>query len=278
MELSSITVRIASARRFVEALPGKGGVRSLKPLNVIVIEDFFVAFSKENGRGAQRSMQAALGLFLRFAAVRNWVKRDLAESVPKLRSYGMSSVPRGLSDAAVRTLVVGSATSSTRNHAIVLLLATYGVRRGQICSLRLEDIDWHNRILTFRPHKCGKSIMHGLTAPVARQLALYLQHERPDVEDRALFLRMREPYLPLGPAMVTSVVRTEMRRAGLECKPLGPHALRHAFAMRLLRGGQSLKSIADLLGHRSLGSVSLYAKVDHPRLLAVAADWPEVTS
>lgn len=69
-----------------------------------------------------------------------------------------------------------------------------------------------------------------------------------------------------------------MRRVGVTSTPCGPHALRHAFATRLLQGGQPLKVIADLLGHRSLDAASIYAKVDHPRMLEIAAEWPEVSS
>jgi site-specific recombinase XerD len=67
-----------------------------------------------------------------------------------------------------------------------------------------------------------------------------------------------------------------MVRAGLP--PRYPHAFRHAFATRLLRSGQSLKVIADLLGHRSLAAVSVYAKVDDVRLFECTVDWPEVAS
>jgi site-specific recombinase XerD len=72
------------------------------------------------------------------------------------------------------------------------------------------------------------------------------------------------------------VVRSALQRAGVSCSPRGPHALRHAFATRLLHDGQPLKVIADQLGHRSLAEVSTYAKVDHARLLEAAAPWPEV--
>jgi integrase len=72
------------------------------------------------------------------------------------------------------------------------------------------------------------------------------------------------------------MVTTRMVRCGLE--PRGPHAFRHAFATRLLRAGQPVKAIADLLGHRSLDAVAVYAKVDHPRLFEVAVDWPEGVS
>jgi site-specific recombinase XerD len=67
-----------------------------------------------------------------------------------------------------------------------------------------------------------------------------------------------------------------MERCGLP--PRGPHALRHTFATRLLRTGQPIKAIADLLGHRSLSSIAIYAKVDVARLLEVAVEWPEVLS
>jgi integrase/recombinase XerD len=56
--------------------------------------------------------------------------------------------------------------------------------------------------------------------------------------------------------------------------PYYPHRFRHAFATRLLRSGQPVKAIADLLGQRSLDAVAIYAKVDHARLLEVAIDWP----
>ena len=93
-----------------------------------------------------------------------------------------------------------------------------------------------------------------------------------------MFLRARLPYLPLSSGAITQVIRSLFLQLGLQSRPRSPHALRHAFATRLLGAGQPLEVIADLLGHRSLASVSVYAKVDHPRLLEVARPWPEVAS
>jgi site-specific recombinase XerC len=61
-----------------------------------------------------------------------------------------------------------------------------------------------------------------------------------------------------------------------ECRLCRVRHKRHAFATRMLRQGHPLKVIADLLGHRALASVAIYAKVDLPHLAQVAADWPEV--
>jgi site-specific recombinase XerD len=278
LALSTITVRVTSARMFTEALGGRGGVATLSGLGVADIEDFFVDYAADHGPAARRSMQATLRLLLRFAAQRGWVKPQLAEAVPSMQRYRFSGVPRGLSREQVRALIATSAKGSLRNHAIVLLLAVYGIRRGQISALVLEDIDWRGHTITFGAHKGGKTVQHRLAPAVAAALSEYIRHERPRSREQAVFLRGRPPHLALGPAAVTHVVHTEIRKSGMTCSPAGPHALRHAFATRLLHDGQPLKVIADLLGHRSLAEVSTYAKVDHPRLLEVAAPWPEVGS
>jgi len=160
-----------------------------------------------------------------------------------------------------------------RDRAIVYLLATYGIRRAQVSALQLEDIDWNARTIVFAAHKGGKTIHHTLTQAVAESLVDYLQNERPASDCDYVFLRRRRPYLRLGPMAITSLVRNRMARCGLS--PRSPHSFRHAFATRLLRADQPVKTIADLLGHRSLDAVAIYAKVDYARLMEVAVDWPE---
>ena len=227
---------------------------------------------------ARRSMRSAMRLFLKFAASRGWVDRELADAVPSLRSYRLSSLPRGLSDEQLSTLL-GSpwqGQCAHRDRAVVHMLATYGVRRQQVSDLRLTDIDWRARTIDFAAHKGGKAIHHSLTQSVAETLANYLWAERPASNCNYAFLRHRSPYLRLGPMAITSLVMSRMARCGLPRR--GPHALRHTFATRLLRAGESVKAIADLLGHRSLDAVAVYAKVDYARLLECAVDWPEATS
>jgi len=70
-------------------------------------------------------------------------------------------------------------------------------------------------------------------------------------------------------------VRRAYRRAGLDARLTGTHVLRHTAATRMLRAGVSLKEIADVLGHRSLDTSAIYAKVDRSALTEVALPWPE---
>ena len=160
--------------------------------------------------------------------------------------------------------------------AIVSLLACYGLRRGQVSALQLSDIDWGDRTIEFAAHKGGKAVRHALIPAVGHALVEYLRDERPESPRRSVFLRHRRPHERLSPGAITERVRQRMVERGLP--PLGPHALRHSFATRLLCAGQPVKTIADLLGHRSLASIAIYAKVDVPRLLGIAGEWPEVGS
>jgi site-specific recombinase XerD len=50
--------------------------------------------------------------------------------------------------------------------------------------------------------------------------------------------------------------------------------LRHTVASRLVRRGASLKEVADFLGHRSLDTTAIYAKLDLDALREVALPWP----
>lgn len=278
--LGTVTVRLGSARLFVDWVTARAEttcVPALGSLTAQGIEDFFVQYGEDHGMAARRSMRSAVRLLLRFAASQGWVGRELPDAVPSLRSYRLSSLPRSLSEEQLSTLFSmpwGPSGCVLRDRAILYLLATYGVRREQVSALRLEDIDWYDRTIRFAAHKRGKAVHHVLTQSVAESLADYLRHERPSSDCEHVFLRQRRPYLRLGPTAITSRVRQRMVRCGLP--PRGPHALRHSFATRLLQAGQPVKAIADLLGHRSLATISVYAKVNYARLIEAAIDWPEV--
>jgi integrase/recombinase XerD len=281
LELGSIVVRIQSVRWFVEAVCSRAGTSTSKAFRTVTakgIEDFFVDYAKDTGPVVRRSMQSAMRSFLKFAALKGWVREELAAAVPSLRRYRLSSLPRAIAEKDLQQLLrsIASDGTSARDQAIVFLLAVYGVRSVQVSGIRLEDIDWRARTIQFRAHKGGKSILHELVPAIAATLVRYLRDERPYSDDPFVFVRKRSPHSRLSPAALKPVLAACIHRSGLpQCSA---HSLRHAFASRLLRHGQSLKTIADLLGHRSFSAVSIYAKVDHPRLLEVATEWPEACS
>ncbi len=275
----TITHRIRSACTFVDAVTARAGYSCAKAFRSITarrLEDFFVEYGRGHGMSARRSMRAGMRLFLEFAADRGWLNRELADAVPSLVDYRLSHLPRGISDEQLSKLLARPwerGQCLRRDRAIVLMLATYGVRRQQVSALQLTDIDWHEKTIVFAAHKGGKAVHQVLTEAVAEALADYLYKERPRSDDGYVFLRHQRPHVRLGPGAISAMVGVRTQRCGLP--PIHPHAFRHAFATRLLRAGQPIKVIADLLGHRSLDAVAIYAKVDFDHLFGVAVEWPE---
>lgn len=277
----SISLRILSVSRFLHAFVTESAVEfALADLTPATLDDVFVEIGRDLGYQGRRSMQAGLRLFLRFAGDRGWVDLSLAGMVPRIRTPRDTRLPRGLQEQQIATLlssVSGSSPGHIRDRAILVLLAVYGARRGQVATLRLQDIDWKNQTIRFPAHKGGKPVVHVLHPTACNTLACYIEKVRPTDLGPALFFRLHpKPILPLRPGAISTMVYLRLKAAGIEAPSRGPHALRHAFATRVLQAGRSLKEIADLLGHRHLDSASIYAKVDDRGLRVAALQWPEV--
>lgn len=243
------------------------------------VETFFLNYSQGHGRAARRSMQATLRTFFRFCFARGYTPQDFAEIVPTLRVYKLDRIPHGINEADAQRLLSSinrNSNTGKRDYAIIQLLHTYGIRGGQVRALRLKDIDWQQSQIHFAALKHGKDILQPLTDDVGESVLDYLQHARPESSFSEVFLTSRAPYRPLQYSTTLSeIIARRMRAAGITASTYGAHAFRHRFASWMLEQGHSLKSIADMIGHRCIQTTFIYTKVDFQALNQVALDWPE---
>lgn len=269
-------------RRFLEgSAAGLEPILAFQRMTVEDVEGFFVNLAPSTSVGMRSCWRTVVRRLLHFAATRGWITPLLEKALPTIRSYRLAHVVRGIEDEQVRQLLVSvpeNSAAALRDRAILLLLAVYGVRSGQIRALKLGDVYWKDRLIWFAEHKGGKPVSHELLPQVAGAVARYIQEARPPGPHKEIFLLVQQPYTPLSRSVIGQIVRTRLAKAGLSTPSKGPHQFRHAFATRLLRSGHSLKTISDLLGHRELGSAAIYTKVDEPTLRHVANEWPEVLS
>jgi integrase/recombinase XerD len=211
--------------------------------------------------------------FVRHAEGRAWCKPGIADSIvpPTLRRDPFS--PRGPEWNEVVRLVRSGKTSSRsdlRARALILLFATYGIRNGEAARLRLEDIDWENETILIRRSKRGGLQQFPLRRDVAVVLRDYIARGRPTCSCPEVFVTIGGPYRPIIPNTVSVVVQRRMDRLGIHPPRGGPHSIRHSFATQLLHIGRPYKEIADILGHQSSTSVSIYAKPSVKRLREVS--------
>ena len=249
--------------------------RSLARARVTDVDEF-LSMKGANG-WCRRSVVAcvyALRAFFRYAETRGWCISALANGIQGPRIYKYEYLPLGPSWEEVKKIlksVKGQGQAALRARAILSLLAIYGLRSGEVSRLMLSDFDWREEIFVVNHSKRGGPQLYPLQRQVGDAILRYLQKGRPRCACQHLFVTLTPPYRPLSMSALWALTSKRLKAAGVQCQRRGPHVLRHACATRLLHLGASFKEIGDLLGHRSLESVRIYAKVDLPALRAVAA-------
>jgi site-specific recombinase XerD len=143
-----------------------------------------------------------------------------------------------------------------RDRAILETLYASGIRRAEIASLNLHDVDLERRIMRVTG-KGDKQRTVLINEAAADAMRLYLAH-RPRGSDDAFFVGRRGERL--GVRAIWSVVKTIEKMSGLQVHAT-PHVMRHSFATHLLENGADLMTIKELLGHESLATTQIYTNV-----------------
>lgn len=270
-----------TTRRFNETLTRKFltwvAVRRESLWEVVLadVDDFL--FEIRERRKSHRTIVSycqALRAFFRFAEGKGLSQQTLSETIKSPVEYGRHKVLNCPPWNQVRKLVKSLdcyTPECCRAKAIVLLASVYGLRCSEIANLTLDDFDWFNEVLTVRRAKRGRVQQFPLQYEVGEAILRYLREVRGQSPYRTVFLslnRSRRPIKHFSQALAATI-----KGRGVLDTPCGLHGLRHACATELLRTGTSLQGIADLLGHRNLRSVSIYAHCDI-HALRLVADFP----
>jgi site-specific recombinase XerD len=251
----------------------KTGV-DLASAKITVIDEYIAHF---HARGLNRSTiqlyAQQLRRFFRFAEQQDWCLPGLANGIMPPQRHPNETIPKGLDrDEVIRLLATteGDRPFEIRARAILMLLITYGLRSSEVSGLQLDDLDWKQEILRVRCPKPGRTHCYPLSMDVGQAILRYLREVRPIHLDRSLFLSLKAPIRPLSRGVIKGIVSTRLDQLGITGKRRGPHSIRHATAQHLLDQGLSMKTVGDYLGHRSVSTTFIYAKVKLKDLREVA--------
>ena len=132
------------------------------------------------------------------------------------------------------------------------------------------------RVLHVEQRKTRSTLVLPLTDQTLTVLRDYLSRGWTSSEHPELFLRARCPVGALKRTAVKDLFEKWARQSGLPLNGYSAYSLRHSFAMRLLGCGIGIKTIGDLLGHRSLESTCQYLRLDVNTLRQVALPVPNI--
>jgi integrase/recombinase XerD len=278
----TIGVRGRYVTEFLKALSPQNDRENIKKISVSQVYDYVIKTAKPMRRPTKKCFVSSIRSFLKFAHLMGYIPRDITEAVPAVETPKLGSIPRGIPWESVENLLaVAGANIGThtgrRSYAVLQLLTTYGVRIGQVAKLQLRDIKWREGLIHFSPLKSGKPLCLPLYPEVADALLTYIRKTRRGVPYPEVFLTVCGDPAPLsnGGSLYTSM-KTCFRHAGITSK--SAHSIRHAFATRLMEQATPIKTIADMLGHKSIQNTFIYTKVDVKHLRLLAHEWPEVES
>lgn len=219
---------------------------------------------RPNSVSYQNNKLSAAKGFTRFLRERDYIVADPARDIllaklPKL-------LPRGiLTPSEARKIINTPDTRSAigyRDHTIMEVLYTTGIRREELNMLTLADVDYHDGFLRINGGKGGKDRVVPLGRIACRYLENYIKAVRPEFIkkpfDHHLFLSTRGNRLSKN--MVWELVKKYAKKARLK-KNISPHSFRHSCATAMLRNKADIRAVQELLGHESLESTQVYTHI-----------------
>ena len=227
----------------------------------------YIAYSMDKGGLSARTVNqhlSALSSWCRYLMQRGKLTANPVKKVPRPKVekrlpqfYTEPAVANYFSDSLARCEATGE-FEPLRDRTVLLILYSTGMRRAELCNLRVSDFDAARR--TFRiVGKGDKPREIPVPALICQEIDVYLkrnEQENPDNPGGYFFLTSHGK--PLYPAFVNNLVQKELSGVKGFTGRKSPHVLRHSLATHLLNRGADLNSIKEILGHSSLAATQVY--------------------
>ncbi|MEG3617217.1 tyrosine-type recombinase/integrase [Magnetovibrio sp. PR-2] len=144
------------------------------------------------------------------------------------------------------------------------LMFTTGVRVGELCAIRLHDIDFSEGSISIRGKGNRERRVYFVDDDMRRFVERYLK-TREKLGTQSEYLLINGWGSPVTPDFIRRQLKKLAARAGIE-RPITPHMLRHSAATELLENGVDIRYVQKLLGHSSISTTEIYTHVSDASL------------
>ena len=213
---------------------------------------------KYDSRTVCRKLSSIRALY-RFLKITGVLADDPAFAIPGPAVAKRKPAPLKVDEVMrlLRTTLAGRTdTARLRDTAILELLYASGVRRAEVASVALANVDLAERTIRVTG-KGNKERTVVINHAAAGAIEAYLR-VRPRSSDPALFLGRGGK--GLTPKHIWRIFRDVYSVSGIQ-KRATPHTLRHSFATHLVENGVDLETVRELLGHESLATTGIYLQL-----------------
>jgi integrase/recombinase XerD len=216
------------------------------------------------GARTQNQALSIVKAFFRFLRENDYLASDPTRDVAYARVP--KKLPRSILSGSETKKVIHAPNTRTalgyRDRTILEVLYSTGVRRKELVSLTLQDVDYHDGFVRVNNGKGSKDRVVPIGKIACRYIENYVKQVRPmlvrDPSNNHLFLTMRGTTPSFS--AIEDIVKRHTRKAKIK-KTVSPHTFRHTCATHMLRNKANIRHLQELLGHASLESTQVYAHV-----------------
>jgi len=219
---------------------------------------------------------ASLRSFFRFGLQEGWVHENPAK--PLRNPRGGRSLPNFLSTQEIAKLLDAPPLADffgIRDRAILETMYSAGVRVGELVGMNLADLDPDLGLVRVRGKGkkerfaplgsfAKKALM--LWFPIRKDLIAGSKRRLKDSPEQPLFLNKFSGRL--STRSIGRMLEKYLKITGLD-RRTSPHTLRHSFATHLLDRGADIRSVQELLGHKSIVTTQIYTHLSTANLLEI---------
>jgi site-specific recombinase XerD len=201
---------------------------------------------------------------LRFLFVKTLGRPYLPDHIPFPKRQ--RRLPTILDQQEVAQLI--DSASNLMHRTMMMMLYATGLRRAEMCHLKVADIDSTRMVIHVRQGKGGRDRDVLLTPKLLETLREYWRWMKPKTYLFPGTVKGWRADVPITEKIVWQAVREAAERAGIT-KHVSPHSLRHCFATHMLEAGADLRTIQVLLGHAKLAHTTVYLHLSRRHLQAI---------
>jgi len=204
---------------------------------------------------------ATLKSFFKYLAAENKIKTNPASLVKMPKTKQME--PSYLTEQEYKRLLRAVQKNATqyfklRDTAIITLLLGMGLRLSELVGLNVGAVNFEDGTMKVA-RKGNQERILPVNDDVMISIQRYLKTRKDASFSSPLFLSMRKQRIDSG--SVWHLVKKYLRQAQIEKDKLSPHTLRHTFATILLKQGENILTIKELLSHRNLRTTERYLHI-----------------
>jgi integrase/recombinase XerD len=221
------------------------------------ISDFIHDFIIRNGysKSYQNQIISAIKTFYRITG-RGRADLELFERPRRSRA-----LPKVLSKEEVQRVL--NATRNTKHKLLLWMIYSCGLRRSEITSVKITDLDRDRSILHIKEGKGRVDRIVPVSKKVWEKLDEYIEAYHP-----GKYLFEGQTGGRYSAESVYRVFKQALQSAGIR-KDVGVHSLRHSYATHLHESGLDIRYIQELLGHRSTRTTEIYTHVSRRNLVII---------